>query len=99
MQSGDIQAWVGANDEATLFVNHHHKCNPKSGPQPRYIAGFDNSRIAMEKTLTSYDFNIGALADRAVQFLINPNHDYFKQRPVIRHEGYVVERKSTRPIS
>ena len=92
----DITAWVGDNDETARLLL---ACATESAvpvPERISIIGFDDSRAAYENMITSYNFGIAALADRCVQFLLNPGHEYFINKGIIGQDGTVVERRSTR---
>jgi DNA-binding LacI/PurR family transcriptional regulator/DNA-binding transcriptional regulator YhcF (GntR family) len=92
----DTTAWVVANDHvctsALDFLNE--KKIPVGGPL--WLIGFDNSELAYEHDLTSYNFNFSSIAKKVLSFIIAPRSKVFAGAPAcIECEGVIIERKTT----
>jgi DNA-binding LacI/PurR family transcriptional regulator len=94
----DVSAWVGLNDSTALaareWIQDHTPTRELS------LVGFDNSVQSMYANMTSYDFNLGATARAAIDFVLRPN----LKRPsseaeVVHIDGMLMKRGSTTSIS
>ena len=88
-------AIVAANDAAAVALLRLCELYGVAIGERLSVIGFDDSTVAVEHHITSYNFDFPAIVHKAVQFLINPRHEFFKGRVVVECEGYVVERRTT----
>jgi DNA-binding LacI/PurR family transcriptional regulator/DNA-binding transcriptional regulator YhcF (GntR family) len=91
-----VTAWIGANDNiATLAIDYLRR-EGKRIPRDMAVVGFDDSHLAYEYDMTSYNFDFSGIGRKAFTFIIHPAHRYFQQGGQrIECEGIIVERAST----
>jgi DNA-binding transcriptional regulator YhcF (GntR family) len=93
-------AWILANDTIARWTLDYLHDKGVSVPRDISVVGFDNTTEAFRTGLTSYDFNMSAMAHQALDFLQGRNA-YIRRaslRP-ITVKGTVIPRTSTRRIS
>jgi DNA-binding LacI/PurR family transcriptional regulator/DNA-binding transcriptional regulator YhcF (GntR family) len=95
----EITAWVCANDHiATAALDFLRSRNCKV-PEKISLVAFDDSWLAFENDLTSYNFDFAKMARLAYSFIINPRNRFFSENwPAIENQGLVIERGSTARI-
>jgi DNA-binding LacI/PurR family transcriptional regulator len=59
------------------------------------IAGFDDIDIAYQYNLTSYNFNLPAIAQTSLGFIVHPRHERFRSEGPIECDGMVIVRQSS----
>ncbi len=104
LADSSITAWVGANDAVALaalrFLDRTRSRGRAHAAARISVAGFDNTFEAMAAGLTSYDFNVGALADAMVRHVLGPARTHAKRAAFsIEIPGLVVGRASVAPVS
>ena len=65
-------------------------------PRDAAVAGFDNTFEGMAAGLTTYDFNVGALADALLAHVLHPERRSAGAEGTVEIGGVVVGRESTR---
>ncbi|MBD3419776.1 MAG: hypothetical protein GF398_06645 [Chitinivibrionales bacterium] len=96
LSNKDITAWVLANDDAALAA-HSFLMEKKVGIGKQLsIIGFDDMYDTLRKSVTSFNFNVRAMASIMLEFIFHYNEsDYqFKMTPV-EVDGLIIERSST----
>ncbi len=88
-------AWVCASDPVALAVLRLLAERDAAVPADISVMGFDNSPEAMVAGLTSYDFNVPALADALLRHVLDPLSTPAHGRGSVELPGYVVERVTT----
>jgi DNA-binding LacI/PurR family transcriptional regulator/DNA-binding transcriptional regulator YhcF (GntR family) len=92
----NITAWVCANDAIAFSALRFLEKKGKKIPADISLAGFDNVPATFELSLTSYDFNMGAMTHQMLAFIQHPEGALFKKAAeIINVEGRVIERRST----
>jgi DNA-binding LacI/PurR family transcriptional regulator len=86
-------AWVGNNDTTALIILDYLKTNRIDVPRKISVCGFDNIIGAQKSGLTSYDFNVTAVARSMVRYVISPNDTPGVYRRTV--EGYLHARSSS----
>ncbi|MBD3243278.1 MAG: hypothetical protein GF331_21995 [Chitinivibrionales bacterium] len=99
-----ITVWVGANDAVALaaagFLTRERAGTDGRPVNDISVAGFDNTFGAIAADLTSYDFNVGALADAMLRHVLNPGRAIGrKTREPVEVSGLVVCRGSVARVS
>ena len=90
-------AWVFENDQlAGLALTNFIRQNNISVPDNLAVVGFDDTAVAANINLTSYNFDFGGIARTAISFILNPEHRIYWNKTRIECEGLVIERNSTR---
>lgn len=91
-----ITAWVGVDDETAVIAQSW--LARRGAGHSKAIAGFDNSFDALARGLTSYDFNVEALVNAVIAFVLNPAWRNTKSPQTFDIPGAVVTRNSTSGI-
>lgn len=88
----ECTAWVCANDPIALMALDFLKNqNPNIS-----VIGFDDTFEAFRAGLTSYNFNVNALVNSMLSYLVNPSsHPVIRSSKIFEVEGMLVERSST----
>jgi DNA-binding LacI/PurR family transcriptional regulator len=95
----NVTAWVTENDDAGLYACDY-LANRKGMTLGRDISvmGFDDRIESFGQRLSSYNFNITALATAAVQFVLrNGTHPAHRGGNVVTIPGFIVQRPSVGP--
>jgi DNA-binding transcriptional regulator YhcF (GntR family) len=93
----DATAWICANDKFAFAALNFLRNRGIRVPQDISVVGFDNIPVqALEKRLTTFDFNAPGFIHRMLNFIIRPP----KPRGSYRHapieiEGVIMERQTT----
>jgi DNA-binding LacI/PurR family transcriptional regulator/DNA-binding transcriptional regulator YhcF (GntR family) len=91
-----ITAWVLANDMTAYMALQFLKNTSASIPQDLSLVSFDDSLIAMNHRLTSYNFNAAGMVNAILRYLLAPKWQPGIARPgVVEVAGTIVERDST----
>jgi len=90
-----ITAWIMANDPAARIALQY--CQRKSIPVPGRIAiiGFDDVDESRDLRISSYNFNLGAVATAIVHYLLHPQSGHWRKRRIVEIKGRIVERSTT----
>lgn len=93
---GNKSAWVCANDNVAIMALEWLK---EHGGRIA-IAGFDDTFEAFRTGLTSYNFNVQALVNCMLSFLVSPSsHSTIQRAGIFEVEGMLVERRTTFKVS
>jgi hypothetical protein len=93
----DITAWVCDNDATAFKALDFLKAHNKRVPAQISVVGFDNvPSTALERGLTTFDFNAAGFVRRMLSFIIRPPRPRGPHRhQTIEVEGIVIERNTT----
>lgn len=92
-----IDAWIGLNDNMALIALDFVRSRRKRSGRVIRVAGFDDSDMAHANELTSYNWNVGAVVQAMVDFILeNPRGRHLQTVSPVEIPGFVVERASTR---
>ena len=89
-------AWVFDNDKLALAASHFLSERRIQVPEQISLIGFDNSRQATIANITSFDFGLSRMAQKAFDFFSSP--DSLKSGGIhkIKLKGRIVRRSSTK---
>jgi DNA-binding transcriptional regulator YhcF (GntR family) len=88
----ECTAWVCANDPIALMALDFLKSQKTNIS----VIGFDDTFGAFRAGLTSYNFNVNALVNSMLSYLVNPSsHSVIRNAKIFEVEGMLVERSST----
>jgi DNA-binding LacI/PurR family transcriptional regulator len=90
-----ITAWITENDSTALLASKFLSSKGVVVPKDISLAGFDNLAFSYQFNITSYNFLISGIVQKAVYFILNPLHLSPRKRTRIECPGTVVERGST----
>jgi hypothetical protein len=91
-----VTAWVAAEDRTADFVGRFLLRKGLKIGEDVSLIGFDDSPLAAEKRLTSYNFGITSIVDAAVRHILNPAaFRKLTRETFIEVPGVIVERQST----
>jgi hypothetical protein len=90
-------AWICINDQIAALALRYLDRKGVRVPEDISVVGFDNSTLALELGITSYDFSFDRLGHRAVHCLAYPHHSRRATQGRIREPGQLVERQSSGP--
>jgi len=91
-----ITAWIGSEDSVALMAWSFLRSRGKKIPGEISVMGFDNTVSALDRELTSYDYDFPAQASVSLHYLLRSDLSQRigkLARPEI--EGFVIERRST----
>ena len=92
-------AWVTANDLVASLALDYLGRRGRRVPDIVSLVSFDDSRRALRKQITSYNFNLSALAHACLEFVLGrPRASSLKGSRVISLEGMIVRRGSMRSL-
>jgi DNA-binding LacI/PurR family transcriptional regulator len=88
-------AWIMANDFAAIvaldYCHQHHI----RVPETIAVAGFDDTVCASNAGITTYSFNLPAVAAASVRFILYPFSGYWSKCRVTEIDGELLERQTT----
>ena len=97
LRKKDITAWVCANDLVGLMAYEFLQQRNIAVPGKISLFGFDNSLLARKIRLTSYDFNLPAIASAMLHHVLWPGNPLQRsRRRMTTIDGDIVYRESTR---
>jgi DNA-binding LacI/PurR family transcriptional regulator len=100
MHSSSVTCWVCASDEVAMPALRLLELRGKSVPRDMSVIGFDDTIEAMHHGLTSYNFNgVGAVRAMLWHVLSGGTASGPTGSKPYDVNGYLVERRSTRPIT
>jgi DNA-binding LacI/PurR family transcriptional regulator len=92
-----ISAWVCANDGIAIHVLRFLRARSIGVPDEISVLGFDNTGDASYNDLTSYDFDVAAIALKMLDHILRPESTLFPpSQRIISSEGMVIPRGSVR---
>jgi DNA-binding LacI/PurR family transcriptional regulator len=89
-----ITALVAATDELGIMALDHYAHKGISIPGRMAVIGFDDTPLAHDYSLSSYNFNFAGIARTALTYILNPRHEMFRES-TIECDGIIMERRST----
>jgi len=97
LESKEITAWVGANDAIAALALEHIVGQGRRVPHDISVVGFDATEAASHMDLTTYNFNLPAIVEAAVEHVLNPPSRNRHGSHVCTREigGFVIPRNST----
>lgn len=98
----ELTAWVAASDATALAASDYLKEHGKSVPHDISIVAFDDTPQASLAKLTSYSFNIAAVARAMIHHLLQPRRGRTKRTQptnVVTIPGFVNVRSSVTPVT
>lgn len=84
LEQPDITACVGANDRMALMIRDHLTRKGVRVPRDISIVGFDDSKAATDKDLTSYSFVFPDIARKVLTYVLAP-----RARKLVRDDNFV----------
>ncbi|MDO5576733.1 MAG: substrate-binding domain-containing protein, partial [Fibrobacter sp.] len=96
IKNEECTAWICSNDYIGLMAMDYLK---EYSPRKITLTGFDDTFEAFRRGLTSYNFNIQALVQLMLGYIVNPVSGYSKSNNVFENEGMIVERATTFKVS
>lgn len=94
LQDKTITAWVGANDFIAVSALHYLQLHGHDQKKKPALIGFDDAKIATAQNLTSYNFSFPSIIEKALTYILNPQHKYYWNKSSIECEGIIMERSS-----
>jgi hypothetical protein len=95
----DITALVVSMDSTAILAMDFLINAQRQVPKEISVIGFDDSRMAHEYGLSSYNFDFAGIAKESLLYLLNPRHQSFAGGSLIECGGIIMERSSLRDIS
>jgi DNA-binding transcriptional regulator YhcF (GntR family) len=96
----EITAWVTANDQVGIEARDFLTCRQESYPRPISLISFDDTPPALQKGLSSYNFNLPSIGHLMLEWILFGRKlpSSGRRRP-ISIQGTVVERQSTARVN
>ncbi|MBD3319930.1 MAG: GntR family transcriptional regulator [Chitinivibrionales bacterium] len=92
----EVTAWVCANDTIAVMANDYCASQGIAVPEQISLLGFDNQQGAIQRRISSYDFNVRAAAHSIFDFVTRPNlFTEHNKKKHIEIDGFIIERRST----
>ncbi|MBD3418896.1 MAG: GntR family transcriptional regulator [Chitinivibrionales bacterium] len=92
----EISAWVCANDAIAIMANDYLASIDIAVPEQMSLLGFDNQPCAIQRRISTYDFNVPAAAHSIFDYVTRPNlFAERNKRQLIEIDGFIIERHST----
>ena len=96
MSEREATAWVAANDAVALPALDYLRAHSIAVPQRISLVGFDNSLDGAQRLITSYDFNLGGIADAVLSYLLKTGYFAVRRPGAETHvHGMLIERATT----
>lgn len=96
----DVSAWVCANDGVAIHALRFLRARGIGVPGEVSVLGFDNTGDASYNDLTSYDFDVAAVALKMLDHILRPDSTLFPpNQRIVNSEGIVIPRGSVRKMS
>jgi len=100
LAEGKATAWIGATDGMGLLALNYLKRNSVDVPRAVSVAGFDNTSQSFVAGMTSYDFNMPAMAATLLDHVLTPRRTRPRAAlPPLQIPGGVIARASTGPAT
>lgn len=91
-----ITAWICANDITAVIAKSFLKeIFPDQSASHIAIVGFDDTPVASEHNLTSYNFTPSAVIEKVFGYILYPKQELYLAKTIIECEGLLTERDST----
>jgi DNA-binding LacI/PurR family transcriptional regulator/DNA-binding transcriptional regulator YhcF (GntR family) len=92
----DATAWAASSDQTALFALDFLDSKGIQVPRRLSVMGFDDILEAFDSELTTYNFNMPALAHRILSFILDPRPRGRTSPPErVEIDGVVIERATT----
>ncbi|MBD3320799.1 MAG: GntR family transcriptional regulator [Chitinivibrionales bacterium] len=92
----EITAWICANDQVAIAAYDYCRAHGVAIPERLWIIGFDDSYEALERGITSYNFNIRGIIHAMIGYILNTRtYAGLHFRKPIEIEGTIVQRRTT----
>jgi DNA-binding LacI/PurR family transcriptional regulator/DNA-binding transcriptional regulator YhcF (GntR family) len=96
LQNSSATAWVASNDDTALCAMKYLDRKGVRVPQDISVFGFDDTHEAFINNLTSYNFDIPAIAYGILAFILKPKLTLeMTKESTIETRGVIVQRAST----
>jgi DNA-binding LacI/PurR family transcriptional regulator len=96
LKKRSITAWVFANDSIANVLLSYARMRCPDILKRIAVVSFDNSARAIQQRLTSFDFNLPAIAQMTYRHVMKwPLPAAFKKQTVVELDGIIVERESS----
>ncbi|MBD3319980.1 MAG: GntR family transcriptional regulator [Chitinivibrionales bacterium] len=96
LEDNSISAWVAANDEVACRALDFLGRRRIDVPGKISVVGFDDTQPALQQALTTYNFNMQAMAHAMLDHVLHRQSPLLNQsRKTIELEGLIIERKTT----
>jgi DNA-binding LacI/PurR family transcriptional regulator len=92
-EHGGITAWVCENDRIARYALDFLAEKGVRVPRAVSVMGFDDDMEAFKRKLTSYNFNIPAVVNRMLGFVLSSSQYHYPKAYEV--EGIVIERGTT----
>jgi DNA-binding LacI/PurR family transcriptional regulator len=90
-----VSAWVLPNDVCAYFAHDFLTSRGVAVPRAMSVIGFDDTKMSVVKGLSSYNFAVFDIMQKAVAFIRDPRNSFFSGKTVLECEGMVVARESS----
>ncbi|MBD3322453.1 MAG: GntR family transcriptional regulator [Chitinivibrionales bacterium] len=97
LAQNEITAWIAANDQTALAALDFLAENNIKVPERISVFGFDDSRETLQRGLTSFNFNMRAIVQLMVSFILNI-HSVRQTRKPLEVDGIVADRLTVRKL-
>ena len=81
--------WVLCNDRVAVLAAEYLR---RKGLEAPVLVGYDNSAEAGRAGISSFEFDTTGLARAMLDYLLNPRHNLYRSRELIRLQGFLVWR-------
>jgi len=99
LAGGGASAWVAANDELAVAALDFLRSGKRRVPEDLSVAGFDDTPEAFSRELTSYNFNVSAVAHAMIYHILEPRAPSRRTPRVVELKGFVSERRTTATVT
>ncbi|MBD3422375.1 MAG: GntR family transcriptional regulator [Chitinivibrionales bacterium] len=94
-----ITCWITANDIIAMGALDFLAARVQGVPDDISIISFDDSVDAVEKRLTSFNFNVQGAVNAMINFITGRNIDYLSRRGNrFTIEGFIIDRNSVKTL-
>lgn len=95
----EATALVCANDAIAILALRYLRAQSVSVPERVSVIGFDNTGDASYNDLTSYDFDVSAIALKMIDHILRPDSTLLApSQRIVNSEGMVIPRGSTKRL-
>jgi DNA-binding LacI/PurR family transcriptional regulator len=94
LESGTRSVWVCINETVGILAMHLLRGRGLQPGKDISVIGFDDSPLAYQYQLTSYNYAFRSIIARSLSFLLDPDNPDFYHRHRIECNGMIIERGS-----